>query len=44
MAFFKKLISKRSARIEDLRHYVNLEYAPAERDAALERLIKEAGL
>lgn len=40
---FKKLFKARP-RKADLKRYVEMEYAPAERDAALDRLMREAGL
>lgn len=44
MAFFRSLFNPNRARREDIARYVDIEYRGADRDAAYERMLKEAGL
>jgi len=44
MSFFRELFSGKKATRAQLKRYVEMEYAPAEREEALTRLIREANL
>ena len=44
MNFFRALFGYKDNARKQLRRYVDMEYLPQERDAAYERLLKEAGL
>jgi len=43
MSFLKSLFVNKKAARKDIRRYVEAEYAPVEREAAYDRLIREAG-
>lgn len=44
MGFFRALFNGNKVSREQLKRYVEMEYAPAERDEALDRLLREAKL
>lgn len=44
MSFFRALFGGQKVTREQLKRYVEMEYRPGERDAALERLLREANL
>lgn len=44
MTLFTRLFRRSSASRHDLERYIEREYKPAERAAALERILKEAGI
>lgn len=44
MTFFRSLFRNRDAERASIRRYVEIEFAPGEREAQYERILRESGL